>query len=298
MTQEIRLGLLAGVGAYTIWGLLPLYFRALGHVSPEEMLAHRIIWALPAGVALIAIAARWRDLRAACTPSRLGWLGLAAALIGLNWFVYIWAVGQERVMEASLGYYINPLVNVVLGAAFLSERLRPAQWVAVGLAALGVALMAGALGQVPWVALILCFTFAFYSLIRKRVAVDGRAGFVVEAAFLFPFATLWMGLHLASGGPLWGAGGWDVPLLLAAGPITAAPLILFAVSAKRLRLSTIGMMQYLGPTLQFLIALAFGERFGWTHAAAFGFIWLALAVFTADSVAGARRRPKTLESAA
>ena len=300
MSSNLRLGFLCCLGCYTIWGCLPLYFRALDHISPMEMLAHRIIWSVPTGLILIVIARNWAQLRAALTREHVLWLTLSALLIGANWLVYIWAVSQERVMEASLGYYINPLVNVLIGAVFFAERLRPAQWAAVGLAGIGVAVMTSALGYVPWVALVLCFTFAFYSIIRKQVQVDSRAGFVVEAALLAPLALMWMGWFVGQpGGRLIGDGGWDIPLLLVSGPITAVPLILFAIAAKRLRLSTIGMMQYLGPTLQFLISvLIFKEAFGLTHAIAFAFIWTALIVFTIDSLVGEAKARRLARAAA
>ena len=300
MSSNLRLGFLCCLGCYTIWGCLPLYFRALDHISPMEMLAHRIIWSVPTGLILIAIARNWAQLRAALTRQHVLWLTLSALLIGVNWLVYIWAVSQERVMEASLGYYINPLVNVLIGAIFFSERLRPAQWVAVGLAGVGVAVMTSALGYLPWIALVLCFSFAFYSIIRKQVQVDSRAGFVVEAALLAPLALMWMGWFVGQpGGRLMGDGGWDIPLLLASGPITAVPLILFAIAAKRLRLSTIGMMQYLGPTLQFLISVfVFKEAFGLTHAIAFAFIWTALIVFTIDSLMGEAKARRLARAAA
>lgn len=265
------------------------------------MLAHRIIWSVPTGLVLILIARNWQQLRAALTRKYVLWLCLSALLIGVNWLIYIWAVSQERVMEASLGYYINPLINVLIGAVFFSERLRPAQWASVGIATVGVAVMTSALGYLPWVALVLCVTFALYSVIRKQVQVDSRAGFVVEAALLAPLAMIWLGWFVGQPeGRLIGDGGWDIPLLLAAGPITATPLILFAIAAKRLRLSTMGMMQYLGPTLQFLISVyIFKEPFGLTHAIAFGFIWTALVVFTVDSLMGeakARRLARAAES--
>lgn len=300
MSSNLRLGFLCCLGCYTIWGCLPLYFRVLDHISPMEMLAHRIIWSVPTGLILIVIARNWAQLRAALTRQHVLWLTLSALLIGANWLVYIWAVSQERVMEASLGYYINPLVNVLIGAVFFAERLRPAQWIAVGLAGIGVAVMTSALGYIPWVALVLCFTFAFYSVIRKQVQVDSRAGFVVEAALLAPLALLWMGWFVGQpGGRLIGDGGWDIPLLLVSGPITAVPLILFAIAAKRLRLSTIGMMQYLGPTLQFLISvLVFKETFGLTHAIAFAFIWTALIVFTIDSLMGEAKARRLARAAA
>lgn len=301
MSPALRLGFFCCLGCYTIWGALPLYFRALDHIQPSEMLAHRIIWSVPTGLILIVIARNWKDLRAALTRKHVMWLSVSALVIGINWLVYIWAVSQERVMEASLGYYINPLVNVLIGAVFFSERLRMAQWLAVGLAGVGVAVMTVALGYLPWVAVVLCLTFAFYSVIRKQVQVDSRAGFVVEAALLAPLAMIWLGWFVAQpDGRLFGDGGWDIPLLLAAGPITATPLILFAIAAKRLRLSTIGMMQYIGPTIQFLISVyVFKEAFGLTHAIAFGFIWSALIVFTADSLMGdakARRLARAASS--
>lgn len=301
MSPALRLGLLSGLTCYTIWGCLPLYFRLMGHIAPEEMLAHRIIWSVPTGLAFIALARNWSELRAVLTIRRIAYLTATALLIGINWLVYIWAVSEERVLEASLGYYMNPLVNVLIGSIFFAERLRIAQWIAVGLATCGVAVMTHALGYVPYVSLILCFSFAIYSVIRKQVQVDGRAGFVVEAAILAPLALIWMGWFAGQpGGRLIGDGGWDIPLLLLAGPITAVPLIFFAVAAKRLRLSTIGMMQYLAPSLQFFIAvLLFGELFTESHALAFGCIWTALFVFTADGVMGeakSRRLARAAES--
>ncbi|MEM1086940.1 MAG: EamA family transporter RarD [Pseudomonadota bacterium] len=300
MSSSLRLGLLSGLACYTIWGCLPLYFRALDHIAPDEMLAHRIIWSIPTGLAFIALAKNWDALKAVMTWRRIGYLTVTAFLIGLNWLIYIWAVGEERVMEASLGYYMNPIVNVLIGSLFFAERLRVAQWVAVGLATCGVGVMTVALGFVPYVSLILCFSFAFYSVIRKQVQIDSRAGFVVEAAILAPFALLWMSWFIGqSEGRLIGNGGWDIPLILLSGPITAVPLILFAVAAKRLRLSTIGMMQYFAPTVQFLLAVVlFREVFSQVHAIAFAFIWTALIVFTLDSVMGEAKARRLARAAA
>ena len=272
-SSSLRLGFPAALGAYVIWGSLPLYIRA-----------------------------NWRDIRTAFRWHNLKWLALSGLLIGVNWLIYIWAVNQGRTMEASLGYYINPLVNVLFGMLIFSERLRPAQWVAVAVAAIGVGVMTLAFGHVPWVALGLCFTFAFYSVIRKKVAIDSRAGFLVEVVVLTPLALAWFSWFLQQpDGRLMGTGGWDIPMLILAGPITATPLILFGLAAKRLKLSTVGMMQYIGPTLQFLIAtLVFHEAFGWTHAIAFGCIWAALAIYTTDSVIGeakARRLARTARPA-
>jgi chloramphenicol-sensitive protein RarD len=299
MNAALRLGFPAALGAYLIWGSLPLYIRAMNHVSAFELLAHRVIWSVPTAIALIALAANWRDVKAAFTGGNLKWLALSGVLIGSNWAIYIWAINAERAIEASLGYYINPLVNVLFGMLFFSEKLRTAQWVAVLIAATGVGVMAFAFGHVPWVALALCATFAAYSVIRKKVAIDSRAGFLVEVALLAPLAAAWLVWFATTqpGGRWMGEGGWDIALLIAAGPITAFPLILFALAAKRLKLSTVGMMQYIGPTLQFLIAIfIFKEAFTMSHAVAFGFIWTALLIFTADSLMGdakARRLART-----
>jgi chloramphenicol-sensitive protein RarD len=285
MSPAFRLGFPAALCAFVIWGLLPLYFRALSHMAPQEMLAHRIVWSVPTGLVLLAMASQWTALRAALTWRRLGWLGLSSLLLGMNWFIYIWAVGQGRVMEGSLGYFINPLVAVLIGVGFLGEKLHRLQALAVLIAALGVIIMAVALGHVPWVSFALCATWAPYALIRKQVQIDSRAGFTIEAAFLFPIAAAWLwSFASAPGGRWFGEGGADILLLLASGPITAVPLILFAIGAKRLNMSTIGIMQYVGPTLQFMVALFLGEKFGWVHAAGFACIWLAIALFTAEGL--------------
>ncbi|MGA1341472.1 MAG: EamA family transporter RarD [Hyphomonas sp.] len=299
MNAGLRLGFPAAIGAYLIWGSLPLYIRAMDHVSAVELLAHRVIWSVPTAIGLIALAANWRDVRAAFTCGNLKWLALSGVLIGSNWAIYIWAINAEKAIEASLGYYINPLVNVLFGMLIFSERLRAAQWAAVAIAATGVAVMALGFGHVPWAALALCVTFAFYSVIRKKVVIDSRAGFLVEVAMLAPLAAAWLVWFAATqpGGRWMGAGGWDIALLIASGPITAFPLILFALAAKRLKLSTVGMMQYIGPTLQFLIAIfVFKEAFTMSHAVAFGCIWTALVIFTADSLwndARSRRLART-----
>ena len=297
MNPEIRLGFLAGLAAYSIWGFLPLYFKLVGHIPPEHMLAHRVIWSIPVGFGLVLLARRWRELKSVLVRKEVFWLCLSAAVIGMNWGLYIWAVGQNRVMEASLGYYINPLVNVAVGALLLSEKLRRLQWVAVAVATVGVGIETVALGRLPWVALFLCATFASYALIRRKVQVDSRVGFMVEVLFLAPIALLWMLWYTQTGNPIAGRGGWDWLLIAAAGPITAAPLILFALSAKRLKFSTIGMMQYIGPTLQFMLALSFGEVFTALHAVAFACIWVALFLFTFDSVAEDRRGKRAARAA-
>ena len=299
MSSSQRFGFLAGLCAYFIWGSLPLYIRTMRHVLPQELLAHRIIWSVPTALILIALAGNWWDIRVAFRWATAKWLILSGLVIGMNWGIFIWAVNADRTIEASLGYFINPLVSVLFGMLFFAERLRPAQWVAVAIAAAGVGVVTMAYGHVPWVALILCMSFAFYGVIRKRVAIDSRAGFLVEVVVLVPLALAWL-IWFAQqpDGRLAGGGGWTLLLLMAAGPVTAVPLILFALAAKRLKLSTIGMMQYIGPTLQFLVAIfIFREPFGTTHAIAFSFIWLALIVYTVDSVVGEAKARRLARSA-
>ncbi|MFN7056200.1 EamA family transporter RarD [Hyphomonas sp.] len=302
MNAALRLGFPAALLSYLIWGSLPLYIRAMQHIGAVELLAHRVIWSVPTAILFIAVAANWKDVKAAFSGAHIRWLALSGLLIGANWAIYIWAVNAGRTMEASLGYYINPLVNVLFGMLIFCEKLRPAQWVAVGIAAVGVGVLALAFGRLPWVALVLCLTFACYSVIRKKVAIDSRAGFLVEVALLAPVALIWLTWFANTPEGRWmGGGGWDIALLMAAGPITAVPLILYALAAKRLKLSTIGMMQYIGPTIQFGIAvMVFREPFGLVHGAAFAFIWAALVVFTADSLMGdakARRLARTARPA-
>lgn len=288
MSNDVRFGFFAGLGAFSIWGFLPLYIRMLDTVAPMELWAHRIIWSVPTAFVLITIAVRWRELKTILVSPNSIWLVLSGLLVGSNWLIYIYTVSIERTLEASIGYYMNPIVNVLFGMLFFAERLRLAQWVSVAVAGLGVAIATWAYGQIPYYALALCVTFALYSVIRKKVVVDSRVGFTVEVLGLLPLAIGWMiWFQFQSGGRVDGGGGWTLPLLMLAGPITATPLILFALAAKRLRLSTVGMMQYLGPTIQLLVAtFIFKEAFTWVHAAAFACIWLALVIFTTDSLVG------------
>lgn len=288
MTSEVKFGFIAGLIAFSIWGFLPIYIRALDGVGPLELWAHRIIWSVPTALILITVAARWADVKVALLSRNAGWLLLSGVLVGSNWLIYIYAVSIERTLEAAIGYYMNPLVNVLFGMLFFAERLRIAQWISVGIAAMGVVVATVAYGQVPYLALALCITFALYSLIRKKVVVDSRAGFMIEVLGLLPLAVGWMiWFQFQPGGRVTGGGGMTLPLLMLAGPFTATPLILFALAAKRLRLSTLGMMQYTAPTLQLLIGVfVFRETFTPIHAAAFGCIWLALLIFTTDSMMG------------
>ncbi|MGB1069029.1 MAG: EamA family transporter RarD [Henriciella sp.] len=285
MNTQIRLGFLCSLGCYLIWGVLPLYFRTVDHIVPPAVLAHRIIWSVPTALVFILIASNWSQIRAVLTVRRMLLLSLSALLIGTNWLIYIYAVDQERVMEASLGYYINPLANVVLGGIVFKERLRRVQWLAFAIAALGVLIMTVAYGNFPWLALSLGLSFALYGVIRKLVIVDSRVGFLMETMILLPFAIIGLLILTSSNAPAEMTGAGSIGLLMLAGPITAVPLILFGVAAKRLQLSTIGMMQYIAPTLQFLVAvLIFKEPFGDDDLVAFAAIWTALLIYSTDSV--------------
>ncbi|MDQ2070675.1 EamA family transporter RarD [Natronospira bacteriovora] len=292
--QQERSGVIYATATFCFYGLTPLYFKAVQHVSALEVLGHRIVWSV---LFLILLMAWWgglgRGLSGLWRRDVLPWLLLSGAIIGFNWGVFIWTVHADRVLEASLGYYINPLVNILLGLIFLGERLRPVQWVAVGLAATGTLTLVLAQGIVPWAGLALAFSFGFYGLVRKRVAVRAASGLLVETALLLPaviLAGLWawqagqlvfLNLNLRT----------DL-LLLAAGVITTLPLIWFANAARRLPLSVIGFFQYIAPTVTLCLAVfLFGETFTTAHGVTFGLIWLALALLMADTIRN-RRRPR------
>lgn len=283
MSSDVRMGFIAGLSAYFIWGILPIYFKFIQHMWALDILGHRIIWSIPTGMLLLVVAGRFRDLLAVFRSRNLLWLIASSFLIAANWLIYIWAVNNARIMEASLGYFMNPLVNVAIGSDLLSERLRPLQWGAVALAAIGVAIETALVGRLPWVSLVLCFSFATYGLIRRRVQVDSRVGLTAEVLILLPAVLIWFAVSSSEVRPVLGTGVWDFVFLMLAGPVTAVPLILFALGAKRLRFSTLGIMQYLAPSLQFLTALAFGEVLSPTRLITFGCIWTALLIFTADA---------------
>ncbi len=283
-------GVAHAAGAFVVWGLFPLYFRSLAGVPAPEILAHRISWSAAFLVLLVSARRRWPEILRQLTPAVVGRLAVSATLISVNWLIYIWAVNAEHVLDASLGYFVNPLVSVLLGVVFLREPLSRRQLVAVLLAAAGVVSLVVRAGHVPWIALSLATTFGLYGLIRKRVAVDATAGLLAEVAVLAPVALGWLVFVTASGRGHMGEGPLRAGLLVSSGVLTAVPLIWFAVGVRRLRLATIGLLQYLNPTMQFAIAvLAFGEPLTPAHRLAFGCIWVALAIYTSEAVANARR---------
>jgi chloramphenicol-sensitive protein RarD len=280
--RHSRAGFTFGLAAYGLWGVLPLYFRALRHIPAIDIVAHRVLWSLPFLAALIALAKGWNNVRdAVIRPKTLGMLALTALLIGGNWLLYVYAVTRGHILAASFGYYLNPLANVLLGRFVLKERLGPLQWTAVAIAAAGISVLAaGAIGQL-WISLTLCVTFALYGLLRKIVPADAITGLGVETGLLFPLALLWLGWRFAAGAAVLGSSSADTGLLLVAGIVSTTPLLLFTAAARRLKYSTLGMLQFLAPTLQFLIGVWYGEPFTKAHAIAFSAIWIALVLYVA-----------------
>ena len=289
---EIRSGVVLGLLAYTLWGIFPVYFKWIEMVAPLEVMAHRILWAVPFGALIIFARRQWREVRGALVDrSMLIWLALSALCISLNWLIYIWAVQNARIFEASLGYYINPLMYVAVGVLFLGERLRRLQLVAVVLALIGVSYLTFSGGIFPWVALSLAALFTVYGVIRKQVAIGAMPGLFVETSLLFPFAFVFMGVLMLGETASFGTGGTGLTaLLMLAGPITVVPLLLFAISAKRLRLTTIGFMQFIAPTLQFCTGLYYGEQLTTPHLVCFGLIWAAVAFFSYDAIIAGKQK--------
>lgn len=285
-------GVLNALGCFTLWGLFPLYFKALSRVPALEVLAHRVLGSAILLLLLLVIQGRRRELFSAFrNRRRLGFYLLTTLLISANWLLYIWAVQQGRILEASLGYYINPLVNVVLGVLFLHERLRPRQQLAVFIAAAGVLLLVLGYGVFPWISLALALSFGSYGLLRKRAGFDATLGLAVETMLMAPLALLWLAvLALQGAGALGTVNERTDLLLLCAGLITVVPLLMFLEAGQRLRLSTVGLIQYLTPTLQFLLAVAvYHEPFSQGHVLTFGCIWLALAIYSADAYTSRHR---------
>ncbi|MDU7649141.1 MAG: EamA family transporter RarD [Klebsiella michiganensis] len=279
--KQTRVGILLALAAYFIWGIAPAYFKLIYYVPADEILTHRVIWSFFFMVALISISRQWPQVkRLLKTPKKVFLLALSAVLVGGNWLLFIWAVNNHHMLEASLGYFINPLVNILLGMIFLGERFRRMQWLAVLLAACGVLVQLWTFGSLPIIALGLAFSFAFYGLLRKKIAVDAQTGMLFETLWLLPVAAIYL-----FGNP------WSLNLLLmAAGVVTTIPLLCFTGAATRLRLSTLGFFQYIGPTLMFLLAVTFyGEVPGADKMVTFAFIWVALAIFVMDAVYTIRR---------
>ena len=277
-------GVLLAIAAFSFWGAFPFYFKLVTHISPLEVLANRIVWSAFFLCVLLFVLKYWHRLRGIFSDrKKAGYLLIATVLIGTNWGTYIWSVTHERLLEASLGYYINPLLNVLLGCLLLRERLRLLQWLAVLLASIAVSAEIVMIGQVPWVALILAFSFSFYGYIHKIIAVDSISGLFVEALLLLPVALFFLAsLYANDTGPLlWSLSDWL--LLIAAGPVTIIPLLLFTAATKRITYSAIGFLQYLTPTILFLLAtFYYQEPFSLFKLLTFTLIWSALILLSID----------------
>jgi chloramphenicol-sensitive protein RarD len=271
--------------------LFPLYWPLLAPASSWEILAHRMVWSFAFLALINVVLRRWSQVGAAISRPRTRWLLLAAAaLVSVNWGTYIWAVNHGYVVESSLGYFINPLVSVALGVFVLGETLRRTQWLAVGIAAVAVAVLTMSYGRPPWIALILAFSFGFYGLVRKQAGVAAVPALTVETAFQAPFALVYLAVLGASGGLVFGDSPSNSAMLMTAGIATTVPLLLFGAAAIRLPLVVLGVLQYLAPVIQFLLGVTyFGEQMPPERWAGFALVWLALVVFTVDVVRHSRR---------
>jgi len=286
-------GILYAASAFILWGIFPLYFHAIREVPPLEILGHRMLWSLLFLAIVLTVRQQWKWLpQVARQPRVLGAFVASALLLSSNWFVYIWSVNNGHVLDASLGYFINPLINVMLGMLVLKETLRRGQWLAIGLAACGVAWLTWSAGELPWIALILGISFACYGLLRKTAALAALEGLSLETMLLFPLAlgyVVWLTVHgqntfvnTDTGATRW--------LLAAAGPITAIPLLLFAAGARKISMSALGLLQYLSPSLQALLGVwVFHEAFPQERLIGFAIIWTALALYVAEGLWVSRR---------
>ncbi|WP_394248194.1 EamA family transporter RarD [Arthrobacter pityocampae] len=299
--SENSTGVLFGIGAYGLWGLLPLYFLVLAPAGPVEIVANRVLWSLIFCALLLTVLRSWRPvLTALRTPRIVGTLTVAALLIAVNWLVYTYGVTTGQAIEAALGYFINPIVSVLLGVVVLREKLRPLQWTAIGMGILAVIVLAIGYGAVPWIALTLAFSFGLYGFAKKKVGsrVDAISSLSIETVVLAPIALavmLWLGstgtatLTTEGGGHFW--------IMAASGVITAVPLIFFGAAARRLPLTTIGLLQYLAPVLQFLLALlVLHEEMPFERWVGFSLVWVGLILLTVDMLRTVRRQPKPSQS--
>ena len=291
--HRARVGVGYGLLAFGAWGVFPVYFKAVASVPTLQVLAHRIVWSLLLLVVLLVLKGRLRTVAGILRDRRTCITLLATTvLIATNWLIFIWSVANGHLLQASLGYFVNPLVSVLLGFVFLRERLTRWQLVSVGLATAGMVARAGE--GLPWIALVLALTFAFYGLLRKTAPVDATVGLTAETGLLLPFAVGFLIYADVSGTGQFGRVSWGMTVLLAAaGPVTALPLLWFTNSAKRLRLATLGFLQYLAPTGHFLLALAFGEHASTSDWISFACVWPALVIFSVDST---RRNRKPTEA--
>ncbi|MFC3033503.1 EamA family transporter RarD [Pseudoalteromonas fenneropenaei] len=290
-------GYLLACGAFLMWGLAPIYFKQLQHIAAMEILLHRVVWSVLFMALIIVVIKQWAKVRVVLgSPKLIAMLALTAGLLGFNWGLFIWAVNNHHMLDASLGYYINPLLNVLLGMLFLGERLRKWQAIAVALAATGVIIQVISFGSFPVIAFALAGSFALYGLLRKKLAVESLPGLLLEALLLTPFALLyWFLAEPSSSSDMFANDWWTNTLLISAGIVTTLPLLCFTAAAKRIPLSTLGFFQYIGPSLMFILAVVlYGEVFSAERVVTFACIWSALALFSWDSL---RQRHKNKRAA-
>ena len=289
-------GFLFALSAYLLWGFLPLYMKALAHITPAEVIAHRILWSIPVAGLLLIILKRTDDLKKAIrNPKMLGMAAVTATLVSFNWGIYVWAIGSGHALDTALGYFINPLFSILLGAIILKEKLKRTQIAALALVVIAVVILTVEAGRLPVVALALTFSWGFYAFFRKTLPIGPNQGFLLEVLLLAPFALGYLiYLAITGQGHFLASDRTDTLLLMASGLVTAVPLILYANGAKLLRLSTIGIMQYIAPTMIFLVAVfIFHEPFGTARAIAFPLIWAALVVYSWPLLTAYRKRPPT-----
>jgi chloramphenicol-sensitive protein RarD len=286
-------GILMGLATYALWGFFPIYWKFLHPVSALQVIGHRISWSFILLIIIVLATRRWSDFRlAALKPKVIGIYSIAAALLTVNWLVYVWGVNAGFIVETSLGYFINPLLSVLLGVFFLRERLRPMQWVPVGIAAIGVIYLTAVYGRLPWIALSLAFSFGFYGFIKKLAPLGSLYGLTLETGIVFPLALIYLLVVELNGSGAFLHDGTPITLLLiGTGAVTTIPLLMFASAAKEIPLSLLGLLQYVAPTLQFLIGVfIYKEPFDHAHLIGFGIVWVALIIFWAENYL-ARRVP-------
>jgi len=279
-------GVLYGIGAYVLWGFFPIYWKALHQVSALQVIGHRIGWSFIVLIIFILITKQWQEFRSvAFNAKTIGIYAVASVLLSINWLIYVWGVNAGFIVETSLGYFINPLLSVLLGVIFLRERLRPTQWIPVILAAVGVVYLTVVYGRLPWIALSLAFSFGIYGLVKKLAPLGSLYGLTLETAIVFPIALIYLVFVEVNGAGAFLHNGTRVDLFLAgAGIVTTIPLLMFASAAKQIPLTMVGILQYIAPTLQFLIGVfIYKEPFDQSHLIGFGIVWVALIVFWVEN---------------
>src|SRR5689334_16639837 len=282
----MKKGILNGIAAYALWGFFPIYWKFLHQVSALQVIGHRISWSFILLIMIILLTGQWKDFRsAALTPKVIGIYAIASVLLTINWLVYVWGVNAGFIVETSLGYFINPLLSVLLGVLFLHERLRPAQWIPVALATTGVIYLTGAYGRLPWIALSLAFSFGFYGFVKKLAPLGSLYGLTLETGLGFPLAILYLAFVGLNGTGAFRHDGGQVDLLLiSAGAVTTIPLLMFASAARQIPLTVVGLLQYIAPTIQFMIGVfLYKEPFDRAHLIGFGIVWIALIIFWVEN---------------